>query len=123
MATGEVAKPQLDGLVTEVTAVPSDAPARDLCIQRTFGVIALGPQAGPGAFSSAVSIARDAEATSTYSVRTRATIYRCQATECARALLSFTTLGTDRIPLDPVDLHVEVLSGTPGCANPDDPAD
>lgn len=122
MATGEVAKLQLNGLVTEVTGVPAATTACDLCVDRAFGVVALGHQEAPATFNDAATVLGDAETTSTYSVTTRATIYRCKAVDCARALIAFTSLGADRIPLNPADLHVEALPGTPDCANPTDTA-
>ena len=90
------------------------AEACRLCLDRAFGTIALGPKAEPGAYNDAMEAIRGAEGVTSFSTFTRATIYRCTATECSRAAISFTQLSSTRIP-DPENLNVEALPGTCEC--------
>lgn len=88
-----------------------------LCLQRAFGTIALGEKAPTGTLANALATLQGADKMSSYSARTRATIYRCIAADCSHAVLSFTVASEPIIP-DSTSLHIEPLPGTPDCPLP-----
>lgn len=105
-------------------AVESDSPQEidarcAQCVQRAFGILAMGEDAPTGALTNAMNTIQSAEETWTYTARTRATIYRCKASECSHAILTFTMFGTPTIP-EARDLHLEPLPGTCDCVLPPD---
>ena len=105
-------------VVNETGAEDVD-PQCALCLDRAFGVIALGEGASTGALADAIGTIGGAQELYTITARTRATIYRCKAADCSHAVLSFTVTGAPTIT-DASSLHLEPLPGTSGCTLPPD---
>lgn len=112
-----------EGISSDAGAVVTDEvteavdPRGALCLNRAFGVVALGTEAPKGELSDALVTIQSAQETWTATARARATIYRCKAEACSHAILSFTTVGAPTVP-DPSNLYLEPLPGTQDCVLP-----
>ena len=113
--------PSEDLGTTAFTTEPASAgPDRSQCLECAFATMLTQSGVEIGEREDARTVIAAGQSVMTTSERFRATVYRCGALGCDRAMMTVTEISEPTLPKCPSDIEMHAFPGSAACALPKD---